>query len=38
MNRTFFIWAAYPVAFVAMLGMQTADYRLVWRKKPIRAL
>lgn len=35
MNRTFSIWAAYPVAFVAM---QTAYYRLVWRKKPIRPL
>ncbi|WP_367850082.1 MATE family efflux transporter [Rhodoferax sp. WC2427] len=32
------IWAAYPVAFLAMLAMQTAYYRLVWRKKPIRAL
>ncbi len=37
MNRTLSIWAAYPVAFVAILAMQTA-YRLVWRKKPIRAL
>lgn len=32
------IWAAYPVAFLAMLAMQTAYYRLVWRKKPIRRL
>jgi Na+-driven multidrug efflux pump len=32
------IWAAYPVAFMAMLAMQTAYYRLVWRKKPIRRL
>ncbi len=32
------IWAAYPVAFLAMLGMQTTYYRLVWRKKPIRRL
>lgn len=32
------VWAAYPVAFVAMLCMQTAYYRLVWRKKPIRRL
>ena len=32
------IWAAYPVAFLAMLAMQTAYYRLVWRKKPIHAL
>ena len=32
------IWAAYPVAFLAMLAMQTAYYRLVWRKQPIRRL
>lgn len=32
------VWAAYPVAFVAMLGMQTAYYRLVWRHKTIRRL
>jgi putative MATE family efflux protein len=32
------IWAAYPIAFLVMLGMQTAYYRLVWRKKPIRRL
>ena len=32
------IWAAYPVAFLAMLAMQTAYYRLVWRNKPIRRL
>ena len=32
------IWAAYPVAFLAMLGMQTAYYRLVWKKRPIRRL
>lgn len=32
------IWAAYPVAFLAMLTMQTIYYRLVWRKKPIRRL
>lgn len=32
------IWAAYPVAFLAMLAMQTTYYRLVWRKKPIRRL
>ena len=32
------IWAAYPVAFLAMLGLQTAYYRLVWKKKPIRRL
>lgn len=32
------IWAAYPVAFLAMLAMQTSYYRLVWRKQPIRRL
>lgn len=32
------IWAAYPVAFLAMLAMQTTYYRTVWRKKPIRRL
>lgn len=32
------IWAAYPVAFLCMLAMQTTYYRLVWRKKPIRRL
>ena len=33
-------WGAitYPVAFLAMLAMQTAYYRQVWRKKPIRRL
>jgi Na+-driven multidrug efflux pump len=29
------IWIAYPVTFVAMLALQTAYYRLVWRRKPI---
>lgn len=32
------IWAAYPITFLVMLGMQTTYYRLVWRKKPIRRL
>jgi len=32
------IWAAYPVAFLVMLGLQTAYYRLVWSKRPIRRL
>ena len=32
------IWVAYPVAFTAMLLMQTAYYRLVWQHKPIRRL
>ena len=32
------IWIAYPVTFVAMLGLQTAYYRLAWKKKTIRRL
>ena len=32
------IWTAYPVAFMAMLGLQTTYYRLVWKKKAIRRL
>ena len=32
------IWAAYPVAFLTMLAMQTAYYRLVWRTKRIERL
>lgn len=32
------IWVAYPVAFLAMLAMQTGYYRLVWRKKSIQRL
>lgn len=32
------IWAAYPIAFIAMLSMQTAYYRLVWKKRPIKRL
>ena len=32
------IWAAYPIAFLAMLAMQTAYYRLVWCKLTIRRL
>ncbi|AYQ29403.1 MULTISPECIES: MATE family efflux transporter [unclassified Polaromonas] len=32
------IWMAYPVTFVAMLGLQTAYYRLVWRKRAIKRL
>ena len=27
------VWAAYPVAFIALLGMYTIFYRVVWRKK-----
>jgi putative MATE family efflux protein len=32
------IWYAYPVTFGAMLLLQTAYYRLVWRKKAIARL
>lgn len=32
------IWAAYPITFGAMLLLQMAYYRLVWRKKTIRRL
>jgi putative MATE family efflux protein len=32
------IWMGYPIAFTAMLLMQTAYYRLVWKKKPIQRL
>ncbi|WP_447775289.1 MATE family efflux transporter [Variovorax boronicumulans] len=32
------IWIAYPVTFGAMLLLQTAYYRLVWRKKSIGRL
>jgi len=32
------VWVAYPAAFIAMLALQTAYYRGVWRKKPIRKL
>ena len=32
------IWVAYLVNFVAMLILQTAYYRLVWRKKVMARL
>ena len=32
------VWIAYPAAFIAMLALQTAYYRLVWRKKAIRRM
>ena len=32
------VWIAYPVAFGAMLVLQAAYYRLVWRKKKIQRL
>lgn len=32
------VWMAYPVAFTAMLALQTTYYRLVWKKLPLRRL
>ena len=32
------IWYAYPAAFGAMLVLQSAYYRLVWRRKAIERL
>jgi putative MATE family efflux protein len=32
------VWIAYPIAFIAALGLQAAYYFGVWRRKPIRAL
>jgi putative MATE family efflux protein len=32
------VWMAYPITFVAMLALQTAYYRLVWRTKKIERL
>ena len=32
------VWMAYPIAFCAMLALQTAYYRLVWRKLQIERL
>ncbi len=32
------IWMAYPIAFAAMLVLQTAYYRLVWRKSRIERM
>jgi len=32
------VWIAYPAAFSAMLVLQALYYRLVWRKKAIKAL
>ncbi len=32
------VWAAYPVAFLVMLALQTTYYRLVWKKKPIQRM
>lgn len=32
------IWMAYAASFCCMLIMQAAYYRLIWRRKPIKAL
>ena len=32
------VWMAFPVTYLAMLGLQTAYYRLVWRHKQIKRL
>ncbi len=32
------VWMAYPIAFVSMLVLQSAFYRLVWRKSKITRL
>lgn len=32
------VWVSYPVAFIAMLLLQSLYYRLVWRRRPIRKL
>ena len=32
------VWVAFPVAYVAMLVLQTAYYRLVWRHRKIERL
>jgi MATE family, multidrug efflux pump len=32
------VWMAYPIAFVSMFVLQTAFYRLVWRKAKIERL
>ena len=32
------IWVAYPAAFIAMMALQTAYYRLIWKKKAIKRL
>jgi Na+-driven multidrug efflux pump len=32
------VWMAHPITFVAMLVLQSAFYRLVWRHKKIERL
>jgi putative MATE family efflux protein len=32
------VWMAFPVAYAAMLALQTSYYRLVWRHKKIKRL
>jgi putative MATE family efflux protein len=32
------VWAAYPIAYIAMLAMQASYYQFVWRRKPIKRM
>jgi Na+-driven multidrug efflux pump len=32
------VWMSYPIAFCAMLALQTAYYKLVWQKMRIERL
>ncbi len=32
------VWMAYPIAFVSMLVLQSAYYRLVWKKRKVERL
>jgi len=32
------VWAAYPIAYIAMLTMQASYYWFVWRKKTIQRM
>jgi len=32
------VWAAYPIAYIAMLAMQASYYQFVWRKKSIQKM
>ncbi|MBN9059539.1 MAG: MATE family efflux transporter, partial [Rhizobiales bacterium] len=32
------VWAAYPIAYIAMLAMQASYYQFVWRRKSIQRM
>jgi Na+-driven multidrug efflux pump len=32
------VWAAYPIAYIAMLAMQASYYQFVWRRKEIQRM